>query len=187
VTLGLALTIRQERRVHGRVLPKLFTLHLALIVRAAVGCAVGFVIEGEGEGSLGRPPPFLYLLLLLPKQILHIKNKSSMRGAEKGIFSLGRETIEQQNLLELIRTRSLPRFGFLQFLAFELKVFDLDVTDRAVLKRVLRIIILSDEAMCRGTSFLGLVDELLFLTLVFLILLLEEGVLTTPLRYVIVL
>jgi len=109
-----------------------------------------------------------------------------MRGAEKEVFPSGRETKEQQDLLEHICTRSLPRFGFLQFLAFQLKVFELDETDCAILKRVLHRIILSDEAVRRRTSFLSLVDELLFLTLVFftsLIPLLDEGVPTTPLGY----
>ena len=106
-----------------------------------------------------------------------------MRGAEEEEAPRGR-TIERWDLLELVRTRSLPRFGFLQFLAFLLKVLELDETDCAVLERVLHGIILSDEAMCRGSGFLCLVDELLLLTLVFftsLIPLLDEGVLTTPL------
>jgi hypothetical protein len=65
-----------------------------------------------------------------------------------------------------------------------LKVFESDETNCAVLERVLHGIILSDEAVHRGTSLFSLVDELLLLTLVFfagLIPLLDEGIFTTPL------
>jgi hypothetical protein len=67
-----------------------------------------------------------------------------------------------------------------------LEVFEPDETNGAILERVLHGIILSDETVCRGASFLSLVDELLLLTLVFftsLIPLLDEGVFTAPLGY----
>jgi len=55
---------------------------MVLRIRTGIGgsrsreriCVLSFVIEGEGElSSFGRLLPFLHLLLLIPKQILHIK------------------------------------------------------------------------------------------------------------------
>jgi hypothetical protein len=69
-----------------------------------------------------------------------------------------------------------------------LEFLELDETNSAVLERVLHRIILSDEALYRRASLLGLVDELLLLTLVFftgLISLLDEGVFATPLGHVV--
>jgi hypothetical protein len=82
-TLGvLAFTVWKKRGVCSRVLVELLTLLLGFRVRVVArgGCSrgridgVAVVVEGEGERRrLSRLLPFLHLLLLLPKQILHIK------------------------------------------------------------------------------------------------------------------